>query len=85
MPTLADRLREEGYQKGKKIGEEVGEERGEERGEMNSKIQTAETMLDLNYSLRDISVVTKLSIEKVKDIQKSMKSHLSPDDENSDS
>ena len=52
---------------------EQGIEQGIEQGKLNEKIETAKEMLELGSNVAFISKVTKLSIEKIQEIQEGMR------------
>jgi predicted transposase/invertase (TIGR01784 family) len=58
MPTLAQRLREEGRKE--------GEKRGEKRGEKKEKLETARRMLLDNVSIKDVIKYTGLTEKEVR-------------------
>ncbi|WP_281521597.1 hypothetical protein [Dubosiella newyorkensis] len=64
--------------KGMKLGIELGREQGVKQGKAQGieeeKRETARTMLQMNtFSLQEIATITRLPIEKIQEIQRSMK------------
>ena len=62
--------------KGMKLGIELGREQGvkQAQGIEEEKRETARTMLQMNtFSLQEIATITRLPIEKIQEIQRSMK------------
>jgi predicted transposase/invertase (TIGR01784 family) len=57
----------------RKVGIEEGIQKGIEQGAEAKAIETATELLKINMNVEQISQVTKLSIEKILEIQKSMK------------
>jgi len=64
MPSLAQRLKEEGKEQGIEIGLEKGIERGIERG----KIETAKRLMNLGVDIDTIKRATELTEENLKKI-----------------
>ena len=60
--------------KGMKLGIKLGREQGIKQGIEEEKRETARTMLQMNtFSLQEIATITRLPIEKIQEIQRSMK------------
>ena len=59
----------EGREEGEKIGEARGKAEGREEGKAEGIEQTARTMLSLGYPIEDISKITGLSIEALKNLK----------------
>lgn len=66
---LLNKGRQEGRQEGRREGLEKGLQKGLQKGTHDTRIETARTMLSLNYSINDIIAVTKLSREDIEAIK----------------
>ncbi len=67
-------LERKGMKRGLVLGREQGIEQGKAQGIEEEKRETARTMLQMNtFSLQEIATITRLPIEKLQEIQRSMK------------
>ena len=74
--ALLDKKEQEGFEKGIKIGIqegiEKGIEKGMEKGKIEAKIETAIEMLRDGAEIAFVQKYTKLSMEKIKELQKDL-------------
>ncbi|GAB3059277.1 hypothetical protein [Virgibacillus ainsalahensis] len=74
-PTLAEifaDLEKEGMEKGKLLGKEEGKELGKELGKAEATKQFALKLIQENFSDDYIAKLTKLSVDKVEALRKSL-------------
>lgn len=73
MPSLGRKIYNEGREEGLQEGVQTGIEKGIEKGAFAKAVETCRNLLSAGLSIDLISKATALPIEKVLEIQKSLK------------
>ncbi|MDR2690002.1 MAG: hypothetical protein LBB76_09640, partial [Azoarcus sp.] len=69
MMTIAEQLKQIGWEKGREEGEAIGEARGQAIGEAKARLSLARNLLNMNFPVEKIAEATGLSAAEIQSLR----------------